>query len=859
MSHPYPVFNTDSTRTRRCVLALALATALYAGMGMAPVAAQVVPDRVVVTVPGTYPSPWLMPGSGTNYVYGHLVIESGGTVGSSGEVVIGQSSPFNPQGWGKVSLRGPGAVWNHAGLLCIACTGESMANFSTTSGEVRVENGAVVNAGDTVIARPGGFGELTISGQGSVWNTRNLSIATQARGISAARLNLLDGAILNTHGESVITASSIEPQARVGNGATVTVSGAGTRWNADGGIFFGGGANLIVTSGAVVAAPGIEMRARGIATSPMSGSSIFIGASVENGTPSAPLSPGVLDVGFIRVLGAGSVNFNHTSSDYLFNARLEGGDYVAGAGLSSVNVYAGTTRMTANSGAFNGSLTVHGGRLLMDGTFGGAAQVRTGGTLGGAGSIQGNVTVDGGGVLAPGGSIGRLSVGGNLTFLPGSVLEVEVTPQGQSDNLAVSGRAIISGGSVMTLAQGAGFRPLTDYTLLTASGGVEGRFDGASSNYAFLTALLSYEFDAVRLRLARNDVRFADYGATQNQRAAAQGAESTGAGSPVWNAFVVLDAAQASAALNSLSGEIHASSKSGALEDAHQVQQMILDRFREGDVARHTQAWVETYGRWSRVDSNGNAVALKRNSRGVLVGAEVPIVDLLRVGATFGAGRLHSELDTLGTHNSDGGQVHLGLYANLQSGRWNAGLGLLHTRFDTDVHREVHVAGFGDSFASKRKARGMQWFGELGYAFDWAGSELEPFLGFAYQTHDANGFRENAGVGALLGEASKDNVRYTSLGMRLRQKESDSDRWQFDGSLAWRRASGDLNPSSRLRFEGGSPFFVSGTEVAKDAAVLTARTRFKIGDRTSLALAYSGQFASDSEDHGASATLVAAF
>ncbi|HAJ41962.1 MAG TPA: hypothetical protein DCM00_04770, partial [Alcanivorax sp.] len=57
--------------------------------------------------------------------------------------------------------------------------------------------------------------------------------------------------------------------------------------------------------------------------------------------------------------------------------------------------------------------------------------------------------------------------------------------------------------------------------ILTADGGLSGRFDAADSDYLFLDASLLYDTNNVDLELRRNDVRFAALARTPNQRAAA--------------------------------------------------------------------------------------------------------------------------------------------------------------------------------------------------------------------------------------------------------------------------------------------------------------------------------------------------
>ncbi|WZB73732.1 hypothetical protein WJ972_20435 [Achromobacter insuavis] len=68
------------------------------------------------------------------------------------------------------------------------------------------------------------------------------------------------------------------------------------------------------------------------------------------------------------------------------------------------------------------------------------------------------------------------------------------------------------------------------YTIMDVDGTLSGRFDTVSSDFAFLTPSLDYDYGAgrVSLNLARNQTGMASKGATRNQRAAAAAIDSIG-------------------------------------------------------------------------------------------------------------------------------------------------------------------------------------------------------------------------------------------------------------------------------------------------------------------------------------------
>ena len=170
--------------------------------------------------------------------------------------------------------------------------------------------------------------------------------------------------------------------------------------------------------------------------------------------------------------GTGAINFNHTATAYVFAPAI--------SGPGSVNQLAGTTILTGDS-TYTDPTTISGGVLRVNGSLGNTTvTVSSGGTLGGFGSIAGPVTVASGGIVAPGNSIGTLTLGGNFLQGTGSIYQVELNAAGQSDRLAVGGTATIgSGSTVLVIRQGAGPYVLgTRYTIFSAAGGVNGSVFG---------------------------------------------------------------------------------------------------------------------------------------------------------------------------------------------------------------------------------------------------------------------------------------------------------------------------------------------------------------------------------------------
>lgn len=79
------------------------------------------------------------------------------------------------------------------------------------------------------------------------------------------------------------------------------------------------------------------------------------------------------------------------------------------------------------------------------------------------------------------------------------------------------------------------------------------------------------------------------------------------------------------------------------------------------------------------------------------------------------------------------------------------------------------------------------------------------------------------------------------------------------GSIGWRDAFGDLNPTSVLAFGGCSGFSTAGTPITKNAAVIEAGLGYSILPGAPLDLSYGDQIGSHVIDQTVQATFDAKF
>ncbi len=179
--------------------------------------------------------------------------------------------------------------------------------------------------------------------------------------------------------------------------------------------------------------------------------------------------------------GAGNDNLNLGTGAVTLGGHRQvtvGGDVltVGGAIGDGGNNYtltkAGTgTLVLGGANTYSGDTTISGGSLLVNGSLaaGSAVTVSSGGVLGGTGIINDTVTVNSGGTLAPGASIGTLTVNDDVTLDSGSATGVEIDRSGPSADLVTGIATLTQGGTLYVTNNGATLQSGDQFTLFSAT------------------------------------------------------------------------------------------------------------------------------------------------------------------------------------------------------------------------------------------------------------------------------------------------------------------------------------------------------------------------------------------------------
>ncbi len=576
------------------------------------------------------------------------------------------------------------------------------------------------------------------------------------------------------------------------------------------------------------------------------------GTSIENS----------LVAGSATSFGSGDVHNNgvivlsQTETGTLSNRLNGGGDFYK-IGSAALNL--------EGDGNFHGNFTVAEGKVAANSHLDQAHfYVSQDAVLTGVGTL-GGLTLESGALLATGNNnIGEMAVAGDIYKQNGSLWSVELGQIGSNDALFATGSAHIEEGAVLDVTNISGSRYTLGgaYTVLAANEGVSGRYVLTGDTYvsAFYGLEADYsDANSVVLRVAQTKQYNEINGLNYNQRNVASGLQSLGVGNPLYNAIGYLtNEDDAKNAFTQLSGEIHASARSVAIEDSRFVREAALDRLTsDGTIDTNLYWWSHGFGsdgRFDNTSSNGSS-DIDRTIGGGFAGVDVGVSDTWRIGAL--AGYSHSNFNTRWqTSSAEVQSYHAGVYGGGTVGLVNLRIGGAYSWQDVDTSRTVAFPGFSDNLTASYHNQVTQLFGEVSHPFAINNVTIEPFAGLAYVHLKTDGFTETGGAASLSNDASTDDTLFTTVGFRASVPVSGDGATRLSGSAGWRYAYNDLTPSNSVNFASGSEAFsVGGLPIAKNVAVLELGLERKMTNGLGLEVKYSGQMNGDVQDHGARASL----
>ncbi len=720
---------------------------------------------------------------------------------------------------GTTSVSGTLGVTNH-GTLNTGLLNINSGGVANIDGVANVGGdttvGGVLNLGSTGTLNTGGL-NIGSGGNGNIHGVANVGGDTTVGGI----LNLYSGGELNT-GNLWINSG----------GVTNAYGGVinATSWTTIHGVLnLHGGATLYTTTLSVYP-----------------GGAAYIGglAKVSGDTDVA---------GYMEVMSGG---------------QLSAGDlYIASSGtlLIEGKLYAS---ITSNHGSLGVNGLLDSSRVVIGST----------GTLWGSGQIIGQMA--NWGTVAPGNSIGTLSIKGGLTFEGGSLYVAELDSNGQSDLIAVDGRATINGGRILTALPQTLYADRFSWRILSATGGVSGGFEGVDGQPNSQTLSLHAVTYADHVNLEVWRAPLAGFGQGSGERETGTGLDRLVPLAAVskdnlaglinymdWN----YDRSQIQKTLQRLNPEIYAAYAGAELETAAIFDRALKRRVDEerqgrrlglaeapqgegmlsaadeaapgaeapppGPEARGWRFWGGGLGSWSNRSASDGHLGYRHSLGGVAAGLDSRVTEWLLVG--LGVGATKSALDwgqPFWTGWLKG--MHTALYAGVEAGGWHGQASLACSRFEADGQRDMDLA---DLLHAKAHGNFKAWSGLArfngGYDFKRGSWLTGPFAGVAYALIKQDGFRESgAGFLNLNVDEQDDRSLASTLGWHVSHVfELGGVQVMPKASLDWQHEYEFSGRGLSAGFSGyeNATFQVSGASPVADLAILHVGLTARVKDRVS--------------------------
>jgi outer membrane autotransporter protein len=301
--------------------------------------------------------------------------------------------------------------------------------------------------------------------------------------------------------------------------------------------------------------------------------------------------------------------------------------------------------------------------------------------------------------------------------------------------------------------------------------------------------------------------------------------------------------AAAAASLDSLSGQIHASSQALTLQQAGIVTRTLVDRLA-GEIPS-SGAWAQGTGSNGDVGRSGFATG-KFSGGGAMAGADATIADGVVAGAALDWNKLNATYEDR-TGKSDTRTSGISLYAQANAEHAYAMGRVGEDWIRSRVSRWALLGTVQMPVDSTRNDRLTSLYFESGYRLGAASDRFVPFAAASVNRLRRDDIRENgAGGFGLSAEAATITQTSGQLGARWAHAFGGADRRSsFSAYALWQHVFSGRNTSFDAAFTGapGVGFRVDGAHTPRDTAWIGAGLTTRIGEEWSWYANADVQFA----------------
>ena len=745
------------------------------------------------------------------------------------------------------------------GLLTVNNLG---ATFLTFGDGVDISNG--INLATSTIVAPDTGTTATLSGTiyetGGPWGLTKDNVSTL----------VLSGANTFTGGVYVIDGTvRVEHDSALGTG-TVTLPGAVTLdladgVNADNQILLQNNVLFNVDLGSATLSGNVEQ----VGSFTKTGAGRLILSGMNSHTGGTTVSAGILQGSSDSIQG--DITNNAT---VVFDQEGVGGYSGLMSGTGAVTKTGANMLFMTGNNTYTGATTVDIGELRVQGSLVSDVSVNSAGLLSGTGTT-GSVVNDG--MVQPGDAgIGQLHIDGDFSQTASGQLDIEidaagVSPSVNNDHLHATGTANVNGILNVVAAPGA-YSTGTQYTVLSATGGVTGAFTAVNDNLSLFNVSAIYNSHDILIELQRV-LALRDAGVTGNQQAVggaldAIALSATGDLQTLINDLGASSPGDQQRVLSQLSGEGYGTTQTIGIQSGIQFQNSVNDRLvnnghflstnggsvAAADVAQEDvwlvssgardlqrRGWIQGFGTSANVSGDGNASAADYRQGGVAVGLDLGGDETGLVGISNGNSFLSFDQanGSFGNMNSH----HFGIYGLRRMDPLYVLGSTSYGYSDLDMTRSVA----GGTIQGSPVAHQIGAYAETGLSLDGSMVRFQPLIALQYQLFSQQSFSETGGPGALNVTTSQANSLRTHLGARLSFSElqdASGRQWTPFVHARWVSELLDVDRlvnASIIGAPAGGSFVTSGNGLGRNFAVVGTGLGAELTEHWSLFTNYDLQ------------------
>ncbi len=466
------------------------------------------------------------------------------------------------------------------------------------------------------------------------------------------------------------------------------------------------------------------------------------------------------------------------------------------------------------------------------------------GTLAGNGSIVGDLTNNG--ILAPGNSIGKLTITGNLSQSSSSDLQVEFGDGGY-DQLVVSGTVNLDGSlSLFPI----GYLAPGTHQFINA-GGVTGNFATVNNFSSSILQTSASNLNPSSFTLARNSYASISERQQQSLASAFDRTRPTASGdvADTLNLMDLMNLTDIRQATDDYSPYFHNSVTTASLENIRTRSTFLQNKIKRDEAERQSPLWFSGYGGNAHYDKTITSNDFKAKYAGFMLGFDKQFESGFQLGAATAFTDL--DLNEKATTSNATGSVYDGYLYGSWSPQSNdafylqsiLGIGV------TDSKTNRNIPFLDRTATSDHDANHYSAFLGGGYKHKRGNWSIEPRAGFEYINLDEDGFTEYGAVAASLAVSSKDSdALVSSLGIEISHIFDLTNGFFVPTFRAdWFHNFSAEVENTTATLQTGETFSVDGREASEDALELAVGLTAIVSDKLHGYLDYQYTFA-DNQD-----------